>query len=70
MECWSAGVLENRRQDKHLLGMEMDVEVILFSWISRNLDHYSNTPPLHYSGLILWQGRSSLTPDGGIFDWP
>ena len=43
---WSVGVMENRRQDKHLLGMQMEITIILFSWTLRDLDHYSNTPSL------------------------
>jgi hypothetical protein len=31
LEYWSVGVLENRRQDKHLLGMEMEIDGILFA---------------------------------------
>ncbi|MDB4444575.1 hypothetical protein N9174_04485 [bacterium] len=50
--------MENRRQDKHLLGIETDVEGILFAWISINLDHYSNTPVFQHS---LYLFKAELT---------
>jgi len=59
LEYWSTGVLENRRPNKHLLGMEMDVDGILFAWISRDLDHYSNTPVLQHS-LYLFKAEPTF----------
>jgi len=50
LEYWSVGVLENRRQDKHLLGMNIDIRAILFPWTSRVSDHDSNTPGSFWIG--------------------
>jgi hypothetical protein len=46
LEYWSVGVLENRRQDKHPLGMETEINGVLSACALRDLDHHSNTPLL------------------------
>jgi len=49
LEYWSVGVLESRRQDKHPLGMETEINGFLSACALRDLDHHSNTPLLQHS---------------------
>ena len=52
--------MENRTQDKHLLGMEMEIDEIFFAWTSRDLGHYSNTPLLQHF-LDLFKAEPSIS---------
>ena len=46
LEYWSVGVLESRKQDKHPLGMETEINGFLSACALRDLDHHSITPTL------------------------
>ncbi|MDB4444415.1 hypothetical protein N9174_03665 [bacterium] len=41
--------MESRRQDKHPLGMETEINGGLSACALRELDHHSNTPLLQHS---------------------
>jgi len=62
LEYWSAGVLESRRQDKHPLGMETEINRVLSVCALRDLDHHSNTPLLQHSFALFEEGPSVSDP--------
>ena len=60
LEYWSVGVLESRRQDKHPLGMETEINGFLSACALRDLDHYSNIPLLQHS-IALFEAEPSVS---------
>jgi len=60
LEYWSVGVLESRRQDKHPLGIETEIDGVLSASAFRDLDHHSNTPTLQHS-MDLFEAEPSVS---------